>query len=132
MLKEEKDSLLEYMSSNPFRNMTDLYFFFKEFSKYNINSVSTLKRSPKAFHNFLVKNKKYIIDSDPNRIEHLIDSATNFLESNVLSALYGPHQRYVDIVNGFFSGGEHLLDVGPGEFAGSSILFTKKHDKMSA
>ena len=128
----EREELVQYISTNPFRNVTDCYFFFKEFSKYNIHSIATFKNSPKTFHNFLLKNKKYIFDTDPYRLDRLIEHACNYLEGRVVDALNGPHTRYVDIVNGFFSGGEHLLDVGAGEMAGSSILFTKKHDKVSS
>ena len=126
----EQEELIQYLSSNPFRNITDFYFFYKEFSKHRVHSIATFKNSSKTFNTFLHKNKKYIFDCDPARLDRLIDNASEYLESCVLGALNGPHTRYVDIVKGFFDTKDHILDVGAGEMAGSSILLAKSHEKV--
>ena len=132
MASLEQEELIQYLATNPFRNITDFYFFYKEFSKHRVYSITTLKNSAKTFNTFLHKNKKHIFDCDPVRIDRLIDNASEYLESCISGALSGPHARYVDIVNGFFNSKDHLLDVGAGEMAGSSILLAKSHDKVSS
>lgn len=132
MNKQDKDILIEYLETNPFRNSTDFYHFYREFSKYYVHSVSTLKSSPKAFKKFLEQNKKHIFDSEPYRLDRFLVHVPGYISSQIDSALGHEQLRYTDIVSGFLGKGDHVLDVGPGEMAGSSILLSKKHDKVSA
>ena len=132
MASIEQEELIQYLATNPFRNITDFYFFYKEYSKHKVYSIATFKNSPKTLNTFLHKNKKHIFDCDPARIDRLIDNATEYLEGCVSDALNGPHARYVDIVKGFFDTKDHILDVGAGEMAGSSILLAKTYNQVSS
>ena len=106
---------------------------FKEYSKTEINSFEDYENAPNNFWSFLQSRlsqvKEYFPKANKETLLRRGELYKNILENNNKSS----HQLYVDTVNKASSNKDiHVLDVGPGNMAYSSVLLGRDYAEVSA
>lgn len=131
----EKEILRDYLTKHKLVTLTDYWAFYREFSKYEVNSVKSFRNSYKSFYNFLMRNIDLQASTlgEKLKAKEGIDRASNYLESQISGTLDPQYQRYVGFVNELLSSPKNnVLDVGAGSMPGSSILLGETHRSVTS
>lgn len=132
-----KQFLIESFSSNRISLKAKMYELYRYYSYLNINNLDDLKNSSDDFYMFLVDNLE-LIKQCTRDTEHelsiLFSTFKSMLDNKVNNNEFHKQQcLFVGIVNSILSKKhKHLLDVGPGHLAYSSILLGENNSKVTA